>query len=76
MVLQKVDGEWRFRLASVMTIVVPGLFLIGLPFLTESPVWYMKKGQEGDARTAIVRVFDKDVNVEERLQVISSNWKC
>jgi SP family general alpha glucoside:H+ symporter-like MFS transporter len=66
----RLKGEWSYRLAFVMTFVVPGLFAIGLPFLPESPVWYIKKGRESDARKAIVKLFGKDVDVEERLSFI------
>lgn len=68
----KIQGEWSFRLAFIMTFVVPGLFLFGLLFLPESPVWYMKKGREDDARKAIVKLFGKGVDVEGRLSVIRS----
>lgn len=67
-----ISGPWSFRLAFVMTFLVPTLFAFGLPFLPESPVWYMKKGREEDARKAIVRLFGKNVDVEERLQFIRS----
>jgi SP family general alpha glucoside:H+ symporter-like MFS transporter len=65
-----ISGQWSFRLAFIMTFLVPGLFLIGIPFLPESPVWYMKKGREEDARKAIVRLFGKDVDVDERIAII------
>jgi SP family general alpha glucoside:H+ symporter-like MFS transporter len=68
----KIDGQWSYKLAFLMTFLVPGLFLFGLPFLPESPVWYVKKGREEDARKAILRLFGKDVDVEGRLQVIKS----
>ncbi|KAH8585496.1 putative general alpha-glucoside permease [Bisporella sp. PMI_857] len=66
----KISGQWSYRLAFVMTFLVPGLFLIGLPFLPESPVWYMKKGREQDARKAIVRLFGANHDVEERVSII------
>ena len=67
-----ISGPWSYRLAFVMTFLVPTLFAFGLPFLPESPVWYMKKGREDDARQAIVKLFGKDVDVDERLQFIRS----
>jgi MFS family permease len=68
----KISGEWSFRLAFVMTFLVPSLFLIGLPFLPESPVWYVKKDRLDDARKAIVKLFGKDADVEGRLAFIKS----
>ncbi|KAF4973864.1 hypothetical protein FZEAL_9182 [Fusarium zealandicum] len=68
----QISGPWSFRLAFVMTFLVPSLFMIGLPFLPESPVWYMKKGREDDARRAISKLFGKNVDVEERLNFIRS----
>jgi len=67
-----ISGQWSYKLAFVMTFVVPGLFAIGLPFLPESPVWYVKKGRDEDARKAIMRLFGKDTDVEERLAFIRS----
>lgn len=67
-----ISGQWSYRLAFVMTFAVPGLFAIGLPFLPESPVWYIKKGREEDARKAVIRLFGKDTDVEERLAFIRS----
>ncbi|VUC30176.1 unnamed protein product [Clonostachys rosea] len=68
----KIPGEWSYRLAFVMTFLVPTLFAIGLPFLPESPVWYVKKGREDDARKAIVKLYGKNEDVEDRLNFIKS----
>jgi SP family general alpha glucoside:H+ symporter-like MFS transporter len=68
----KISGEWSFRLAFVMTFLVPTLYALGLPFLPESPVWYVKKGREDDARKAIVKLYGKNIDVEERLNFIKS----
>jgi SP family general alpha glucoside:H+ symporter-like MFS transporter len=67
-----INGQWSYRLAFVMTFLVPGLFLFGIPFLPESPVWYMKKGREEDARKAIIRLFGKDTDVDERISIIKA----
>lgn len=68
----KISGEWSYKLAFVLTFLIPGLFAIVLPFLPESPVWYIKKGREEDARKAIIRLFGKDTDVEGRLAYIRS----
>lgn len=66
----KINSVWSFKLALCMTFLIPALYLISLPFLPESPVWYMKKGREGDARKAIVKLYGKSTDVEARLAVI------
>lgn len=68
----KIQGEWSYRLAFVMTFLVPTLFAIGLPFLPESPVWYVKKGRDDEARRAIARLYGKDADVDARLDFIKS----
>ncbi|KAM0425337.1 hypothetical protein ACHAPT_009393 [Fusarium lateritium] len=68
----KIHGEWSYRLAFAMTFLVPTLFAIVLPFLPESPVWYVKKGREEDARKAIVKLYGNNVDVQERLDFIKS----
>lgn len=68
----KIPGVWSFKLAFVMTFVVPALYLIGLPFFPESPVWFMKKGREADARKAIIRLYGANTDVDARIEVIKS----
>jgi SP family general alpha glucoside:H+ symporter-like MFS transporter len=68
----KIDGEWSYRLAFAMTFLVPTLFAIVLPFLPESPVWYVKKGRDDDARNAIIKLYGEHADVEERLNLIKS----
>ena len=53
-----------------MTFLVPGLYLIGLPFLPESPVWCMKKGREADARKSIVRLYGQGADVDHVVETI------
>lgn len=67
-----IQGPWSYRLAFVMTFLVPTLFAFVLPFLPESPVWYVKKGRDDDARKAIAKLYGKDADVEERLRFIKS----
>ncbi|KAK4493670.1 hypothetical protein PRZ48_014855 [Zasmidium cellare] len=66
----KIQGVWSFKLAFCMTFLVPALYLIGLPFLPESPVWYMKKGREEDARKAVLKLYGKNTDVDTRLAII------
>lgn len=66
----KIHGVWSFKLAFCMTFLIPALYLIGLPFLPESPVWYMKKGHEEDARKAIIKLYGQNTDVGARLATI------
>ncbi len=70
-----ISGEWSFRTAFVMTLVVPALYLIGLPFFPESPVWYMKKGREADARKAALRLFGADAGIDARIEKVRHELK-
>ncbi|KAL2802989.1 general substrate transporter [Aspergillus granulosus] len=65
-----IAGEWSFRLAFVMTFVVPTIYLCGLPFFPESPVWYIKKGRENDAGKAVLRLFGPSTDVATRITTI------
>lgn len=47
-----------------MTFLVPALYMLGLPLLPESPVWYMKKGREADARKAALKLYGANANVD------------
>lgn len=70
-----IPGVWSFKLAFVMTFVMPGIYLCGLPFLPESPVWYMKKGREGDARKAITRLYGPGSDVDACIETIKTELK-
>lgn len=71
----KINGAWSYKLAFVVTFVVPALYLCGLPFLPESAVWYMKKGREEDARKAILRLYGANTDVEARIDIIRQELK-
>ena len=66
----KIDGPWSFRLAFCMTFLVPALYLMGLPFLPESPVYLVKKGREEHARKAILKLYGKNAEVDTIMATI------
>ena len=68
----EIQGIWSFKLAFVMTFVMPGVYLCGLPFVPESPVWYMKKSREDDARKAISRLYGPGVDIGARIETIET----
>ncbi|KAG2184431.1 hypothetical protein INT43_000340 [Umbelopsis isabellina] len=65
-----IAGQWSYRVAFLLTFLVPSLFLLLLPWLPESPVWYMKQGEESKARVAIIKLFGPQVDVDARIEVI------
>lgn len=67
---QKIQGVWSFKLAFVMTFVVPALYLIGLPFFPESPVYLIKKGREEQARKSVLKLYGQSADVEGILTTI------
>jgi hypothetical protein len=58
-----------------MTFMMPTIYLCGLPFLPESPVWYMKKGREGDARKAITRLYGPGSDIDACIETIKTELK-
>lgn len=67
-----IAGVWSFKVAFIMTFVMPTIYLCGLPFLPESPVWYMKKGREGDARKAIARLYGPGSDIDACIKNIKT----
>ncbi|KAJ5358603.1 uncharacterized protein N7496_011016 [Penicillium cataractarum] len=70
-----IQGVWSFKLAFVMTFVMPSIYLCGLPFLPESPVWYMKKGREDAARKAIARLYGPGADIDACIETIKTELK-
>ncbi|KAK9343617.1 hypothetical protein V1522DRAFT_412742 [Lipomyces starkeyi] len=66
----KVVGVWSFKLSFVLTFLIPVIYLCGLPFLPESPVWYLKKNREDDARKALRRLFGSEADIDARIKTI------
>ncbi|KAK3683271.1 hypothetical protein LTR37_020384 [Vermiconidia calcicola] len=71
----KIDGPWSYKLAFCMTFLVPAIYACGLPFFPESPVWYMKKGREEDARRSCLRLFGRDSDIDGRIEMMKLELK-
>jgi sugar porter (SP) family MFS transporter len=71
----QIRGVWSFKLAFIMTFVMPCFYLCGLPFLPESPVWYIKKGREDDARKAITRLYGPEADLDACVETIKAELK-
>lgn len=64
-------GEWDWRMVVFFQILVPLLIISLLPFMPETPRWYIqKKGNMDGARAALRRIRDTEAVVEEELTVI------
>ncbi len=48
----------------------PGAFLLGLPFIPESPYWHAQKSQPDNARRALERLAPKNHSVQARFDQI------
>ncbi|KAM0276269.1 hypothetical protein ACHAQH_006944 [Verticillium albo-atrum] len=59
-----------FRLIFAAGWVFPGILLIGLPFLPESPYWLVMKGKQQEARRALERLSPAGTNVDASLAQI------
>lgn len=70
-----IDGNWSFRLAFTMTFLMPAIYLCGLPFFPESPVWYMKKGNEDKARRSALKLYGSEKDIDSVIEKIKEELK-
>ncbi|KAM0589592.1 hypothetical protein ACHAP6_003345 [Verticillium nonalfalfae] len=56
-----------FRIVFAAAWVFPGLLLLGLPFVPESPYWLVMKGKQQEARRALEKLSPAGSNVEAAL---------
>jgi MFS transporter, SP family, general alpha glucoside:H+ symporter len=70
-----IKGVWSFKLAFVMTFLVPGIYLCGLPLFPESPVWLVKRGREEDARKAALRLYGPNADIDAAIDTIKHELK-
>lgn len=56
------DSAWRLPL--ITQLIPPGLILVGLPFLAESPSWLINKGRRDDAIKSFLRFNGPKFNVD------------
>ncbi|KAG7416703.1 MFS transporter fmqE [Fusarium oxysporum f. sp. raphani] len=54
--LSKVSGSWSYKGTFCLTFLFPAILIPILAFLPESPMWYIMKEREEDARKAILRL--------------------
>ncbi|PSR80161.1 major facilitator superfamily transporter sugar [Coniella lustricola] len=64
-------GEWDWRMVVIFQIMVPIIIMCLLPFMPETPRWYIqKKGNLEGARASLQRIRETEAEVEEELTVI------
>jgi len=67
----KTLGEWSWKMVVVFQILVPIIIIVQLPFLPESPRWYIQHGTRVDDATATLRrVRDSEQEVQDELLAI------
>lgn len=85
---ESIDGAASYRIPMFLLIVLPAAMLILLPFIPESPVWFVYKGREDQAARALLKInrgseydvkmdiiiIKEQVDMERRTEEQSS-WK-
>lgn len=64
-------GEWDWRMVVIFQMLMPFLIICQLPFLPETPRWYIQHGDQIEkARAALTRVRETEQEVEDELLAI------
>lgn len=64
-------GEWSWRMVVIFQMLVPIIIICQLPFLPETPRWYIQHGDRvEDARASLRRVRDTEQEVEDEVLAI------
>ncbi|KAH6669473.1 major facilitator superfamily transporter sugar [Halenospora varia] len=61
-------GHWDWKMVVMFQMLVPLIIIVQLPFVPESPRWYIQHGDRiEDARASLRRVRDTEQEVEDEL---------
>jgi MFS family permease len=64
-------GEWDWKIVVIFQMLVPIIIIILLPFIPETPRWYIQHGgRVEEARVALRRVRDTEQEVEDEVLMI------
>jgi sugar porter (SP) family MFS transporter len=64
-------GEWSWKMVVIFQMLVPIIIICQLPFLPETPRWYIQHGDRiEDARASLRRVRDSEQEVEDEILAI------
>ena len=64
-------GDWQWKMVVIFQMLVPVIIISQLPFLPESPRWYIQHGDRvDDARATLRKVRDTEQEVEDEVLTI------
>lgn len=64
-------GEWDWKMVVIFQLLVPTIVCILLPFVPETPRWYLQHGDQVEkARASLRRVRDTEQEVEDEILMI------
>lgn len=64
-------GEWDWKMVVIFQMLVPVIILILLPFIPETPRWYIQHGNQIEkARASLTRVRPTEQEVEDEILAI------
>ncbi|KAJ5040395.1 uncharacterized protein L3040_006051 [Drepanopeziza brunnea f. sp. 'multigermtubi'] len=64
-------GEWSWKMVVIFQMLVPILIICQLPFMPESPRWYIQHGDRiEDARCSLTRLRGSEQEVEDEILAI------
>jgi len=66
----KTLGDWDWKIIVIFQMMVPAIICALMPFIPESPRWYIQKGNVEAARASLMRIRDTAEEVEDELLVI------
>ncbi|CAI7617388.1 unnamed protein product, partial [Penicillium viridicatum] len=68
---QIIDSPSSYRIPMRLLMVLPGIMIILLPFIPESPVWYVSKSRYEAAEAALRKIYRmQDYNPAQDLRLI------
>ncbi|KAI7237596.1 general substrate transporter [Hortaea werneckii] len=63
-------GEWDWKMVVIFQAMVPLFIVIQVPFLPETPRWYIQHGKIEQARKSLARVRDTEQEIEDEALMI------
>lgn len=63
-------GEWDWRMVVIWQLLMPILIVAQLPFIPETPRWYIKHDKVENARASLRRVRDSEQEIENEVLMI------
>jgi MFS family permease len=64
-------GEWDWRMVVIFQMLVPIIIIALLPFIPETPRWYIQHGERiDDARATLRRVRETEEEIEKEILMI------